>query len=187
MAGSGTRTDCRKKERADLDLKSERPGLAGLILSCRECKARQSMDGVFSVQTWRGLNCRGRRPWLAAANEACDCEPRTLQRGASNLYFPVIESALSIPPWSDSLQEALGVYWNPILSTKRENRATFIRILAEGELEPVLRELGLNAEDLAETDRRPAHPIQRRRHPEYPPGRIPAVGGGHRYGKKRRA
>ena len=144
------RTDCKKKERADLDLKSERPGLAGLILSCRECKARRSMDGVFSVQTWRGLNCRGRRPWLAAANEACDCEPRTLQRGASNLYFPVIESALSIPPWSDSLQEALGVYWNPILSTKRENRATFIRILAEGELEPVLRELGLNAEDLAE-------------------------------------
>ena len=146
----GHKADCKKKDRADLYLRSERPGLAGLVLSCRECKARRSMDGVFSAQTWRGFRCRGRRPWLAAANETCDCEPRALQRGASNLYFPVIESALSIPPWSDALQEALGVYWNPIVSAKPEDRATFIRILAEGDLAPVLRELGLSAEELAQ-------------------------------------
>ena len=141
--------DCEKKERADLYLRSERPGLAGLILSCGECKARRSMDGIFSAQTWRGFRCRGRRPWLAAANETCGGEPRALQRGASNLYFPVLESALSIPPWSDALQEALGVYWNSIVSTEPEDRATFIRILTQGELAPVLRELGLSPEELA--------------------------------------
>ena len=146
----GHRADCSRKERADLNLRSERPGLAGLILSCRECHARRSMDGIFSSQTWRGFRCRGRRPWLAAANEACDCEPRALQRGASNLYFPVIESALSIPPWSDAIQEALGVYWNPIVTTKPEDRATFIRILAQGDLAPVLRELGLSPDELAQ-------------------------------------
>ncbi len=145
----GHKTDCKKKDRADLYLRSERPGLAGLVLSCRDCGARRSMDGVFSAQTWRGFRCRGRRPWLAAANETCDCEPRALQRGASNLYFPVIESALSIPPWSDAIQEALGVYWNPIVTTKSEDRATFIRILAQGDLEPVLRELGLSPAELA--------------------------------------
>ena len=144
------RNDCKEKERADLYLRSERPGLAGLILSCRECKARRSMDGVFSARTWQGFQCRGRRPWLAAADQTCDCEPRALQRGASNLYFPVLESALSIPPWSDALQEALGVYWNPILSTQPEDRATFIRILARGELAPVLKELGLSPEELAQ-------------------------------------
>lgn len=143
------RADCKKKERADLYLRSERPGLAGLILSCSECQARRSMDGVFSAQTWRGFRCRGRRPWLATANETCDCEPRALQRGASNLYFPVIESALSIPPWSDAIQEALGVYWNPIVNTSPDDRATFIRVLAQGDLEPVLRELGLSPEELA--------------------------------------
>lgn len=145
----GHKADCKKKERADLYLRSERPGLAGLILSCGECGARRSMDGVFSAHTWRGFRCRGRRPWLAAPNETCDCEPRALQRGASNLYFPVIESALSIPPWSDAIQEALGVYWNPIVTTKPEDRATFIRILAQGDLEPVLRELGLSPDELA--------------------------------------
>ncbi|MDE0031266.1 MAG: DUF1998 domain-containing protein [Deltaproteobacteria bacterium] len=144
--------DCEKKERADLFLRSQRPGLAGLILSCRECNARRSMDGVFSAQTWRGFPCRGRRPWLAAPNETCDRDPRTVQRGASNLYFPVLESALSIPPWSDALQEALGVYWNSIVNTKPEDRATFIRILAQGqgELAPVLRELGLSPEELGQ-------------------------------------
>ena len=142
--------DCRRKERADLYLRSKRPGLAGLILSCRECNARRSMNGVFSACTWRGFQCRGHRPWLAATNETCDREPRVLQRGASNLYFPVLESALSIPPWSDALQEALGVYWNPILRTEPEDRATFIRILAQGELAPVLTELGLDSEELAQ-------------------------------------
>lgn len=146
----GHKKDCRRKDRADLYLRSERPGLAGLVLSCRECRARRSMDGVFSARTWSGVRCHGRRPWLATANETCDCEPRALQRGASNLYFPVLESALSIPPWSDALQEALGVYWNPIVSTRPEDRATFIRILAEAELAPVLGELGLGPEELAQ-------------------------------------
>ena len=145
----GHKADCKKKERADLYLRSERPGLAGLILSCRECKARRSMDGVFSAQTWRGFRCRGRRPWLAAPAETCDCEPRALQRGASNLYFPVIESALSIPPWSDAIQEALGIYWTPIVNAEPEKRAFFISMLAEGDLAPVLRELGLSPEELA--------------------------------------
>ena len=142
--------NCRKKDDAELYLRPERPGLAGLILSCGVCNAQRSMDGVFSADTWQGFSCRGRRPWLAADNETCDCQPRVLQRGASNLYFPVLESALSIPPWSDALQEALGVYWNPIVNTKPEDRATFIRMLALGELAPVLNELGLSPKDVAQ-------------------------------------
>ena len=145
----GHEGDCEKKERADLYLQSEGPGLVGIVLSCSECGARRSMDGIFSSRTWRGFGCRGRRPWLAGANETCDCDSRALQRGASNLYFPAIESAISIPPWSDALQETLGIYWNSIVSTTLENRATFIRFLAENELKPVLETLGLSPEELA--------------------------------------
>jgi hypothetical protein len=141
--------DCQKKEKTHLYLKSERPGLSGLVLTCPVCKASRSMDGIFSGQTWDGFKCRGRRPWLASKNEKCDREPRALQRGASNLYFPLIESALSIPPWSDRLQEALGVYWNAIVETKQEDRSTFIRILGSGDLKPVLDELKITAQELA--------------------------------------
>jgi hypothetical protein len=38
-----------------------------------------------------------------------------LQRGASNLYYPQLISALDIPPWSDGIQKALGQFWDPIL------------------------------------------------------------------------
>jgi hypothetical protein len=139
-----------------LRLRSEQAGLAGLILSCPKCGARRSMDGIFSKDTWqRFSDCRGRRPWLAAGPETCTHKPRAVQRGASNLYFPVIESALSIPPWSDRLQEALGVHWNAIASADPEDRTAYIRILAKSELADVLRELELTPEQLAsEIERR---------------------------------
>lgn len=139
-----------------LRLRSEQAGLAGLILSCPKCNARRSMDGIFSKETWhRFSNCRGRRPWLATAPETCTHKPRAVQRGASNLYFPVIESALSIPPWSDRLQEALGVHWDTIVRTDAEDRVQYIRILAKADLAAVLQELQLSPEQLAaEVERR---------------------------------
>jgi hypothetical protein len=107
------------------------------------------MDGIFSSQNWLGWKCRGQRPWLRNADEQCDLQPRVLQRGASNLYFPLQSSALSIPPWSDKLQEALGGYWHSIVETEPKDRAVFIRILADGPLKSVLEELNLNNEELA--------------------------------------
>jgi len=45
-----------------------------------------------------------------------DCESSgtrlyVLQRGASNVYFSVVRSALSIPPWSDPLQAEVASWW----------------------------------------------------------------------------
>ena len=143
---------CKKKERADLYLRSVRPGLSGLVLSCSECDAKRSLDGIFSSQIIGRFKCRGKRPWLAVDNEECDSAPRALQRGASNLYFPLIESALSIPPWSDALQTALGTHWNTIVATKAKDRADLIRILGENEdaLKPVLIEFNLTPSQLTE-------------------------------------
>lgn len=150
----GHREDC--KNRKFLHLKSEQAGLAGLILTCLECKASHSMDGIFAADTWKKFSvCRGRRPWLACPDEQCQHHPRAVQRGASNLYFPVIESALSIPPWSDRLQEALGVYWEPIVNTFPEDRTKQIEFLAHGPLAAVLAELGMTPAQLAaEVERR---------------------------------
>lgn len=90
----------------------------------------------------------------AAAASPRSHHPRAAQRGASNLYFPVIESALSIPPWSDRLQEALGVYWEPIVNVV-EGRSTFIASLATSVLASVLSELDMSPDELAaEIERR---------------------------------
>lgn len=142
--------DCRRR-RGFLKLTAESAGLAGLVLSCPECGSSRSMDGIFGGSRNTGGQspfppCRGRRPWLADGTETCGGVARTMQRGASNLYFPVVESALSIPPWSDRLQESLGVHWEGIRSAHPEDRSAFIRILARGELGPVFAELGLNVD-----------------------------------------
>lgn len=140
------------QNRGFLRLSAIRPGLAGLILSCPECKEWRSMDGIFGKDTWKGFPCSGKRPWLTSSSDGCtEKQPRALQRGASNLYFPVMESAISIPPWSDRLQEAIGVYWNSIVSISDPGeRRTFIKILSNNELKPVLQEFGLTYEKLAE-------------------------------------
>lgn len=139
---------CTNKDGALL-LKAERPGLSGIYVSCPSCKQKRSLDGIFSENTWNGFSCKGRRPWLGGADQTCQETPRALQRGASNLYFPVVSSALSIPAWSDDLQAALGLYWQDLVHTPPGDRPGFISVLARGSLRPVLEELRLTPEQLA--------------------------------------
>lgn len=138
-----------------LMLRAESPGLAGLILSCPKCGARRSMDGVFSKQTWKqGPKCRGHRPWLSDGDETCGREQYAVQRGASNLYFAVTESALSIPPWSDRLQEVLGEWWSSLTNLDDPSRLEeYIGFLAKGDLESILRELKMSPAELADAIR----------------------------------
>ena len=98
----------------ELTLRAIRAGLAGLVLSCTECGASRSLENIFQRGALGGVRCGGRRPWLAGPNEDCGRELTVLQRGASNLYFPQVVSALDIPPWSDDVQKMLGMYWQPL-------------------------------------------------------------------------
>ena len=100
--------------------------LADLYVNCRACGARRSMGDAFLVESLRELNCHGTRPWLNDYETGCDRKPRALQRGASNIHFPVIASALSIPPVSEPLFQLLDDRWD------------VIRILPEGAVESVL-------------------------------------------------
>lgn len=157
----GHKPECRVAQRDNVDrhpglmLQSESPGLAGLILSCPKCGARRSMDGVFSKKTWEhGPKCRGYRPWLADGDEVCGKEQNAVQRGASNLYFAVTESALSIPPWSDRLQEVLGDWWSSLTNLDDLSRLEdYIGFLAKGDLENILKDLEMSPADLAEAIR----------------------------------
>jgi hypothetical protein len=145
-----------------LFLKAKGAGLAGLRLSCPDCTGERNLDGVFAAETWERLrqSCAGRRPWLAGSDERdCPETPRALQRGATNLYFPVTESSLDIPPWSDQLQLELGQYWAPILSVEDPGqRASFIRTLTSTVLQPMLKVYGWTADQLIEDiERRLTH------------------------------
>ena len=78
--------------------------LQSLILSCPVCKASCSMAGIFGPGALSSLQCSGERPWIGD-QEDCGQSPSVIQRGASNIYFPIVASALSIPPWDDPLEQ----------------------------------------------------------------------------------
>lgn len=86
---------------------SERSGLEGLWLRCKSCDRGESLARIFAEDALAGLHCRGHRPWLGDSSEGCRRRLRVLQRGASNVYFPVTASALSIPPFSSRLNSLL--------------------------------------------------------------------------------
>lgn len=118
---------CKKPDRYKLS--SVGPGLSGLVVSCIECGGKRSLDGAFRENALSGLQCRGHRPWLRENSTSCDCAGaegryRVVQRGASNLYYPVIESALDIPPWTRQLEQVIGDYWDDLASIVDRNQRT---------------------------------------------------------------
>lgn len=76
--------------------------LSGITISC-SCGKKRTLGGLFSkAENARGLQqpCRGHRPWLGAkANEPCEEMMQAAQKGASNVYFPKVESAIFVPDW----------------------------------------------------------------------------------------
>jgi hypothetical protein len=106
-------------------------GLSGLILKCKSCKAPpQSMESIFGEGALAGLQCRGHRPWLFDREAGCGRPVRVLQRGASNTYFPVTVSALSIPPYSDRLFSLVGKALNqPLIDSIRQGHLPDAAIL----------------------------------------------------------
>lgn len=84
--------------------------LRSIVINC-SCGAEASMEGAFGrgALVSVGYTCRGGRPWLDNGREqGCDADCRTLQRGSSAAWFPVVRSALSIPPFSMKLYDAVG-------------------------------------------------------------------------------
>ena len=106
------------------------------------CGAWETMEHAFSAAMLRrfGGGCTGRRPWLDDAEE-CDEEPRAIQRGASNGWYPVLHSAISIPPWSESAFKRISRHWS------------FLRNINDDDLPAVLRgQPGLVSEEFSLED-----------------------------------
>lgn len=76
--------------------------ISDVVVHCTTCKAQRSLVDAFRSPHTLGT-CDGWRPWLGkAARESCGEGLRAMLRGASNGYFPILESALTIPPHADN-------------------------------------------------------------------------------------
>jgi len=89
-------------------------GLEGLSVTC-SCGAATTLKGAFEIKNGvtvferldteaqsDDFRCEGGHPHKNK-KEKCILHPRTVQRGASSVYFPLIYSSLVIPPYADKL------------------------------------------------------------------------------------
>ena len=89
--------------------------LSDLYVHCQSCNSSESLGGAFIQENFKNFRCHGRRPWLGDNVQDCQQAIRVIQRGASNVHFAVVLSALSIPPASESAFQIIDQYW-PVIS-----------------------------------------------------------------------
>jgi hypothetical protein len=102
-ASQGEQQRCQSLNLTFRTIRGAGSGLDSLRVKCETCKAERSLKGITNRQVGgRGLRCPGKQPW-ERYEERRDCVqvPEILQRGASNLYFSNIVSAIDIPPHSN--------------------------------------------------------------------------------------
>ena len=80
--------------------------LSGIKLEC-DCGKSESMSDVFNFDSISGgslhrigHDCSGNMPWIGRT-EACGQYLRVVQRGASNIYFPLTLSSIYLPLWGE--------------------------------------------------------------------------------------
>lgn len=117
-------------------------GLDTLRIECGACGASRPLSGITSPETLDRMKvrCTGRQPWQSSRNaEECNEIPRALQRGASNLYFPLVHSSIEIPQPSaaetesdEALRVRNSIWFAPLLKTDQQHPAyqSFVQSLA---------------------------------------------------------
>ena len=89
--------------------------LSGIKVQC-SCGKAESMTGTFNFHTKTGgalhrigYDCSGAAPWLGVKGQRGRCGEylRVVQRGASNVYFPLTVSSIYLPLWGEDTDRTI--------------------------------------------------------------------------------
>jgi hypothetical protein len=106
-----------------------------IVVRCVSCNASERLSTAFAGNK---PACTGARPWLGSeGTESCDQRFRLTVRTASNVYFPQVVSALSVPSPGGKLRDAIEAEWRVLKAVTPETLPAFrtidsIRIALEG-------------------------------------------------------
>lgn len=93
---------------------------ANLWVQCSECGKKRSMVEAFDRKRHPLPRCRGRHPHLGTYKSGCTEPLRALLLGASNGWFPVLLSALSIPTRQGKLEQLVEENWAVLEQAKEK-------------------------------------------------------------------
>ncbi|MBN2909535.1 DUF1998 domain-containing protein [Polycladomyces sp. WAk] len=128
-----------KKGRSQLRLIAGKSStLSGIEISCI-CGAKRSMAGSFSEGALDNLKkCSGNRPWLGEVDgkgKGCGESLTVVQRGASNVYFPIVKSAIFLPGYGEfdtKTVEAFEQIWTNFRPSIEGSSKEALRTLVQG-------------------------------------------------------
>lgn len=108
----GNYSECTDPDNLEIHFLSNSGGLGSIEIECMSCHSKRTMEGCMTRGALAGYKCHGKRPWVGVKKETndpieCEAPMQTLQRGASNVYFSMTQSALTIPPWSKKLNQTI--------------------------------------------------------------------------------
>lgn len=94
--------------------------LADMWVEC-SCGDKRSMSGATQRDNFEGLKCSGHHPFRPGVKcQKCNKPVIPSQRGASNVYFAVTRSAISIPPWINPLYNLIDEHLRRIEDYKED-------------------------------------------------------------------
>lgn len=155
-----------KNHRLKIKFTSESGGLDSIIIECETCGAKRSMEGALNRDALKGHKCRGLRPWVGKRKEKndqkdCDALLRGIQRDASNLYFPITSSALTIPPWSKRIYQDIEKHREQIdVLINQNNDINMLRLLIQALMNKELADNFYSVDDvikIIQNENRTAH------------------------------
>lgn len=108
---------------------------------CKTCGANRLVQDAFGADAEAHLpQCRGRHPHLQRFDPDCNQPTRALLLGASNAWFPVYRSALTIPTVTGEIEQKVAEHWDDLSDI--DDRAEFdfiVKRLQKGAGEKALR------------------------------------------------
>lgn len=118
---------------------------ADIQVTCDACGARRNMAEAFGDEGKKVMPaCRGRNPQLRDFDEGgCDQQMKTILLGASNSWFGLTLTALSVPIAVDTLGQLVEMHWHVL--EKAANPEVLQAFRAIGQLQPFV---GVNDETL---------------------------------------
>ena len=107
---------------------------ADIYVRCETCDTSRPMSDAFKLHDSDLPSCRGRRPHLRDFDEnGCKDEQnqpirvRAMTQGASNTWFPILLSALSIPQSSNLLKQLVTDRWSDLYDIEGEGDIAKLR------------------------------------------------------------
>ncbi len=89
--------------------------VSDIFVECMSCQARRPMRDAFDPEYARNFTCSGHHPHLRQFDgDGCEETPRVILLGASNSWFPLVATVISLPVSKDRLEQIIDERWSEL-------------------------------------------------------------------------